>query len=102
GSSGAVDVAIDVGAGEGYDERPLGVMFAELHDRIGAAAGVQRDEGVARLTVVALRNRDAMAEFAKQARPSHCCHPVPVETSPRSWGNHRYAHVGGACGIILP
>ena len=64
------NIAIEVGAGKDDDERALGIKPMKPRNGFRAAARVQRDEHVARLTVVALRQPYPMAELPENATPA--------------------------------
>ena len=64
-------------------------------DRVGAAPGVERDEHVAGLLVVALRDAHAVAEFFQDGGPTHGGDLVAVVERQRRRSDELYIHAAG-------
>ena len=72
----AIEVFVDVGAGQGHDQRPFRVELTKARDAVGAAPGMQSDHQLRGLAVVAVGDTNVVAEPAQNARPAHRRGPV--------------------------
>src|SRR5262245_37444414 len=86
------DVAVQVGAGEGDDQRSLGMAAAIAADGVVAAAGVDGDEGIAVLVRVALADQQAMAQALQQLRPALAGDAVALLRARRRRTCQEYLH----------
>ena len=62
---------VDVGAGEGDDQRAPGMAFAEAVNGPGAAPGVQGDHGVGRFVLVGHGDAHPVPQVPEDAGPAH-------------------------------
>lgn len=74
---GSTNITIEVGSGQGHNNRFAGLIALELKNRIGAAPGMHRDQQIASLARVGLGDRRTMAQFLQNASPSDRSSPVP-------------------------
>jgi len=66
-----MNVAIEIGAGEGEDRRDVGMRRAQSQQRIMAAPRVKGDEQIARCSAPCRVDVDSIAEAAQDARPAY-------------------------------
>ncbi len=74
----ALNVAIQIRAGERNDERCVRILSAPTSNRWTAASGMQRDQKTERLLVIFLGNRNLMAELFENLGPANRGHAVAV------------------------
>ena len=72
----AIDIFVDVGAGQSHDQRPFRVKLAKAPDAVGAAPGMQRNHQIRCCSNVAAGGMNLVAELAQNPRPS--CRRGPI------------------------
>ena len=72
----AVDVLVEIGAGESDDQRSIRVQLAKAADGAGAAPGVKRDHQLRRRSIVLGRDAGGMPEAPKDFCPAQRRGPV--------------------------
>jgi len=88
----AVQVLIEIRAGQGDYERQVGMAFSEALGGIEAATRVQCNQNIAGNSVVFFLHRHPVPELAQDASPAHGGDPVAPGRSPRRWGNEKDPH----------
>ena len=89
-------ISIQIGPGEREDQRCVGMQPAKPSHGWITAPGVQGDQEIARLIVVAWSHDDSMAELAEDASPSRRGDPVASSALGIGWCDDADFH--GLCG----
>jgi hypothetical protein len=73
----AIDVLVDVGAGQRYDQRPARIERAKIADAVGAAPGMQRNHQIRGRSIVSIGDTNAVTELPQDPRPPRRRGAVP-------------------------
>lgn len=82
----AVLKAVDVGARQQDDQRPVGMHVGKAPDGIGTPPRMHRDHHVGVAAIVGLGNSDEVTQGVQHAGPSYGCNPV---ATPRLFSSRR-------------
>ena len=78
GATIAMNIAVQIGSCQHYNQRPIGIFFVKVLDRIETSPRVERNHEVARRSIVTLLDCQLVAELAENGRPTEGGHPIAV------------------------